>query len=50
MEHPRNFEYLESSLRRAVAGALQHPKVCAPRTDGFPVLVGHNPGDLVEMS
>lgn len=31
------------SLRRAVAGALQHPKVCAPRTHGLPVLVGHNP-------
>ncbi len=31
------------SLRRAVAGALQHPKVGAPRTNGCPVLVGHNP-------
>ena len=36
-----NSAHLESSLRRA--GALQHPKVCAPRTHGLPVLVGHNP-------
>jgi len=31
------------SLRRAVAGALQHSEVWAPRTNGFAVLVGHNP-------
>ncbi len=37
------FQYPESSLRRAVPGALQHPKVFAPRTHGLPVLVGHNP-------
>src|SRR5712664_4124648 len=41
---------LERLLRRAVAGALQHAKVGAPRPYGLPVLVGHDPGDLVEMS
>ena len=38
------------SGRRAVASALEHAKVHAPRADGFAALVGHNPGDLVEMS
>ena len=33
----------------AVAGALQHPKIGAPRTHGVPILVGHNPRDLVQM-
>src|SRR5438067_739550 len=36
-------------LRSAVAGALQHPKICAPRSYGFAVLVGHDPRDLVQM-
>ncbi len=31
-----------SFLRRAVARALQHAKVCAPWTHGLPVLVGHH--------
>ena len=44
-----NSGYLESSLR-AVAGALEHSKVDAPRTHGLAVLVGHDPGDLVQMS
>jgi len=34
---------LETSLRRAVAGALQHAKVGAPRAHGLAVLVGHDP-------
>ena len=32
-----------------MAGALQHPKICAPRSYGFAVLVGHDPRDLVQM-
>ena len=32
-----------SSSRRAVAGALQYPKVSPPWTHGLPVLVGHDP-------
>ncbi len=39
----RRAAYLESSLGRAVAGAVQHAKVCAPRAHGLAVLVGHNP-------
>ena len=35
---------------KAVTGALQDAEVCAPWADGFTVLVGHNPGDLVQMS
>lgn len=35
--------FLESSLRRAMSRALQHPKVSAPRTNDLSVLVGHNP-------
>jgi len=42
--------FLRSELRRAVASALQHAKVGAPRADGFAVLVGHNSCDLVQMS
>jgi hypothetical protein len=34
--------FLPSELSRAVASALQHPKVGTPRADGFAVLVGHN--------
>ena len=34
----------------AVASALHHAEVYAPWTDGFAVLVGHNPGDLVQVS
>jgi len=41
--------YLESALGRAVAGALQHAEVCAPGADGLPILVGHDPGDLVQV-
>jgi hypothetical protein len=39
-----------SPLGRAVAGALQHAKVFAPRTHGLPVLVSHNPRNLTQMS
>src|SRR5258708_5287706 len=42
--------FAEGGVLRAVAGTLHHPKVCGPRTHGFPVLVGHNPGNLVQMS
>jgi hypothetical protein len=34
---------MKISSARAVAGAPQDPKVCAPRTHGLPVLVGHDP-------
>lgn len=40
----------ENTLRRAVAGALEHAEVNAPRTHGLAVLMGHDPGDLVQMS
>ena len=43
-------EYLESASRGAVAGALEHAQVGLPWTDGLPVLAGHDPGQLVEMS
>jgi hypothetical protein len=33
----------------AVAGALQDAEVGAPWTYGFAVLVGHDPGDLMQM-
>jgi hypothetical protein len=33
----------ESVLRRAVAGAVHHAKVCLKRADGLAVLVGHDP-------
>jgi hypothetical protein len=33
-----------------VAGALQHSKVSAPWTYGVPTLVGHDSGDLVQVS
>jgi len=33
-----------------VAGALEDAEVGAPGADGFAVLMGHDPGDLVEMS
>jgi hypothetical protein len=46
----RNKVWCSRSLLGAVAGTLQHTEVGAPGTDGFEVLVGHNPGDLVEMS
>src|SRR5579864_5646141 len=36
--------------RRAVAVALQHSEETAPRTHRLPVLVGHDPRDLVQMS
>src|SRR5258707_771179 len=36
--------------RRAVAPALHHSEEGAPRTHRLPVLVGHDPGDLVQMS
>jgi hypothetical protein len=32
-----------------VAGALEDAEVGAPGADGFPVLVGQDAGDLVEM-
>ena len=35
--------------RRAVAGALEHAKIYAPWSDGLPVLVGHDSGDLVQV-
>ena len=34
---------------RAVAGAVQHAKIGAPRTYSVAVLVGHNARDLVQM-
>jgi hypothetical protein len=40
---------LESCLRRTVAGAVENAEVGAPGTNGLAVLVGHDPGDLVEM-
>ena len=43
-------EKAESSLRRAVAGALQHADVGKPGTDRRAVLVGHHTRYLVEMS
>jgi len=33
-----------------VADALKYPKLLAPWTYGLPVLVGHDPRDLVQMS
>jgi len=35
--------YLERLLRRAVAGAVEHAKIGAPRTHGHAVLMGHDP-------
>jgi hypothetical protein len=29
--------------------ALQNAQKCAPRTNSFPVLVRHNPGNLMHM-
>jgi hypothetical protein len=34
----------------AVAGALEYAEVLAPGTYGLAVLVGHDSGDLVQMS
>jgi hypothetical protein len=34
----------------AVAGALQYSEILAPRAHGITVLVGHHPGDLVQVS
>src|SRR6516162_973457 len=39
-----------SALNNAVASAMHHAKVCAPRTHGLPVLMRHNPRHLVQMS
>ena len=46
----RSKTFLGSSLGGAVAGTLEDAEVGAPWTDGIAVLVGQNPGDLVEMS
>ena len=40
---------LKSSLGGAVAGTLQDTEVYAPWTYGIAVLVGQDPGELVEM-
>ena len=45
-----NSAHAEGSLSSAVAGALHDAEVYAPWADGFAVLVGHNPGDLVQVS
>ncbi len=34
----------------AVAGALQHAEICAPRADQVAILIGHQPGNLVQVS
>jgi hypothetical protein len=41
---------LKSLLRGAVAGALEHAEVGAPWANGFAILMGHDPGELVQMS
>ena len=41
---------MEVCSGKTVTGALQDAEVCAPWADGFAVLMGHNPGDLVQMS
>ena len=38
-----------SELRGAVAEALKHAEVSAPRAHRLAVLMGHNSGDLVQM-
>ena len=31
-------------------GTLHHAKILGPRTHGLAILMGHDPGDLVQMS
>jgi hypothetical protein len=37
------------SWRGTVAAALEHSQVCAPGADGFAILMGHDPRELMEM-